>query len=69
MTRLLEKAIKKISDLPEIEQDEIAKIILSELEDENIWYMKFANSQSELSILADEARRENQKGKTKPMDL
>lgn len=45
MTILLEKAIKKVSDLSDIEQDEIAGIILSEIEDENTWYKKFVNSQ------------------------
>ena len=58
MTILLEKAVKKISGLPETEQEEIAKIILEEIEDEHKWYNKFKNNQSKLSILADEAREE-----------
>lgn len=65
MTSLLEKAVNKISKLPESEQDEIAKIILDELEDEKEWYNKFSNSQNELSILADEALKEFKEGKTK----
>ena len=55
MTTLLEKAVDQISKLPENEQDEIAKIILDEIEDEKVWYNKFRNSQNELSILADQA--------------
>ncbi|MBK9334011.1 MAG: hypothetical protein IPM96_16790 [Ignavibacteria bacterium] len=55
MTTLLEKAVDRISKLPENEQDEIAKIILDEIEDEKVWYNKFRNSQNELSILADQA--------------
>ena len=69
MTTLLEKAVKKISNLSETEQDEIAKIILEEIEDEQTWYNKFKNSQSNLSILADEARKEFKEVKTKDMDL
>ena len=69
MTTLLKKAIKKISDLPENEQDEIAGLILNEIEDDKNWYKKFKNSQNELLILADEARKENKNGKTKPMNL
>jgi len=69
MTQLLEKAIKKISNLSDTEQDEIASIIMEETEDEKIWYGKFENTQSELSILADEAIKENEKGNTKKMDL
>ena len=67
MTTLLEKAVKKISNLPEPEQDEIAKIILDEIEDEEVWSNKFKNTQSNLSVLADEARKEFQTGKTKNM--
>ena len=47
MTTLLEKAVKKISGLPETEQDEIAKIILEEIEDEHKWYNKFKNKSNE----------------------
>jgi hypothetical protein len=65
MTTLLEKAVKQISKLPVNEQEEIAKIILDEIEDEKIWYDKFKNSKNELSILADEALKEFNDGKTK----
>lgn len=69
MTNLLEKAVKKISKLPDNEQNEIAKIILEEIEDEKIWYNKFKNTQSELSILSDEAMTEFKSGKSKLMDF
>jgi len=68
MTSLLEKAVKKVSKLTTNEQDEIAKIILDELEDEDVWYKKFKNTQTNLSVLADEAREEYNSGKTKPMN-
>ncbi|MBV6478942.1 MAG: hypothetical protein HGGPFJEG_01699 [Ignavibacteria bacterium] len=69
MTQLLEKAIKKISRLPEKEQDEIAEMILSEIEDEKLWSERFKSSQQELSKLADEAITEFKINKTKSMDL
>lgn len=69
MTKLLEKALDQISKLPNDEQDEIAKIILDEIEDEKVWYNKFKNSQNELSILADEALKEFNNGKTKSQEL
>ena len=69
MTSLLEKAVKKVSGLPDTEQDEIAKIILEEIEDEQTWHNKFKNNQSKLSILADEAREEFKSGKTKDLKL
>lgn len=69
MTHLLEKAVRKISKLPDNEQNEIAKIILEEIEDEKNWYNKFKNTQAELSILSDEAMNEFNSGKSKLMDF
>lgn len=68
MTKLLEIAVNKISKLSETEQNEIAQIILNEIADEKKWYEKFNNSQNELLILADEAKDEFKKGKTKSFD-
>ena len=69
MTKLLEIAVEKISKLPGTEQDEIAKIILDEIKDEKVLYNKFRNSQNELSVLADEALKEFNDGKTRPEEL
>lgn len=69
MTTLLEKAVKKISALQENEQDEIAGIILEEIQDEELWNSKFNNNQNELSILSDEALSEFKKGNTKSLDI
>ena len=69
MTKLLEKAVKEVNKLSEKEQNELAQIILDEIEDEKKWEESFAKSQDVLSKLADEASDEFNKGKTKPMDL
>lgn len=69
MTKLFEKAVKEVSRLSENEQDELAQLILDELEDEKKWDSKFADSQNELSKLADEALEEDNKGLTKPQDF
>ena len=69
MTQLLKKALKKVSSLPDNEQDEIARIILDEIEDEKLWHKQFESTQDELLILADEALREEKSGKTKQMKL
>ncbi len=55
MTKLLEKAFKKVSQLPEIEQNTIAKWLLEELETDSNWERKFAESEDILDILANEA--------------
>lgn len=69
MTQLLKKAMKKVSSLPDNEQDEIARLILDEIEDEKLWQRQFESTQDELLILADEALREEKSGKTKKMKL
>ena len=66
MTKLLEKAIEKISSLPQEEQDAIASQILAELEDEAAWAKHFAVQDGKLRRLADEALSGHRQGKTRP---
>ena len=68
MTKLLEKALEKISSLPQEEQDAIAGQILAELEDEVGWAKRFAAHGDMLRRLADEALAEHGKGETRPLD-
>ncbi|MEK6570349.1 MAG: hypothetical protein AABZ61_03200 [Bacteroidota bacterium] len=69
MTKLLQKAVSAVSNLPEKEQDAIAAMILEELADEKRWAQSFAASQRQLSILAKEALEDYHSGRTKPLDL
>jgi hypothetical protein len=69
MTKLLEKAVTAVSNLPEKQQDAIAAMILEELADEDRWAKSFAASHRQLSILAKEALEEYYSGRTKPLDL
>jgi len=69
MTELLLKAFKKASELPEIEQNVIAKWLIDELESEKKWARSFAESEDVLEKLADEALVEHARGKTKPLDI
>lgn len=68
MTKLLEKAFKEASKLPENEQNALAKWVLEELESERKWDQLFAESQDVLETLAHEALEEHRKGKTIPLD-
>ena len=45
MTELLNKAIAKVKNLSEEDQNTIAAIILEEIEDEMKWQQSFADSQ------------------------
>jgi hypothetical protein len=69
MTKLLEKAVTAVSNLPEKDQDSIAAMILEELADEERWAQSFAASQRQLSTFAKEALEEYHSGRTKPLDL
>jgi len=68
MTRLLQRAVKKMKGLPAGEQDAIAALILDELEDEARWDKAFADSRDTLAKLASEASAEYRAKKTKPLD-
>jgi hypothetical protein len=68
VTRLLEEAFRKASELSEAEQDALAASILADLEDERRWSESFANSQDLLAEFAAEAREEYRAGRTLPLD-
>jgi hypothetical protein len=68
MTKLLEKAFLEASRLPVEEQDLLARTLLEDIEAEGKWDEAFANSQDELSMLADEALADFESGKTKPLE-
>jgi hypothetical protein len=67
MTKLLEKALEKVSTLPHEEQDAIASQILAELEDEAAWERRFARQKRKLRRLGDEALGEHRRGETRPL--
>ncbi|NES66553.1 MAG: hypothetical protein F6K24_15480 [Okeania sp. SIO2D1] len=69
MTKVLEQALTKLSQLPENQQEAIAYLILAEIEDEKRWAENFANSQDQLAQLAEEAIAEFKQGKTKPLNF
>ena len=68
MTEPLEQAIAKMKNLPDNEQNNIATIILEELEDEMKWTKVFTDSQDILAKLAAEAMTEYRSGKTQELD-
>ena len=69
MTKLLERAFKEASKLPEVEQNALAKWVIEELEAETRWQKAFAASEDILDKLADQALAEHKAGKTKPLTL
>jgi hypothetical protein len=69
MTQLLEQAISQLSLLPEVDQDAIAALILSEIADERHWQESFANSQDQLAELAARARKDIQAGRVRDVGI
>lgn len=69
MTKLLEKSIKEISRLPDVEQDSLGALILEELASEEHWAEAFRKSEEELARLAEEAISEFRAGQTMPLSF
>jgi hypothetical protein len=69
MTKLLAKAFEEATQLPDAEQNALAKWLLDELESDRKWSKAFAESEDVLDRLADEAIQAKRQGKTTPLDL
>jgi hypothetical protein len=68
MTKSLQEAFEKASQLPPDEQEAFGAWMLHELDSEQRWDELFSRSPDLLSKLADEALAEHRAGKTKPLD-
>ena len=68
MTKLFEEAIEKVRQLPDPEQDVLARFILDEIQDERRWNNAFSRSPDVLERLAADAVKEHRSGGTRPLD-
>ncbi len=68
MTKSLQAAFERASQLPPDEQEAFGAWMLHELDSEQRWDESFSRSPDLLSKLADEALAEHRAGKTKPLD-
>jgi hypothetical protein len=68
MSNLLEKALEKVVELPQDEQDAIASQILASIADENAWKKRFAEKRDVIRRMAREALEEDERGETLPLD-
>lgn len=68
MTQLLKKAFEKANQLPETDQNALGRWLIEEIITEKKWQKSFAESENELSMMADEALEEYEKGETAPLD-
>ena len=56
MTSLLAQALSQVQKLSDAEQDAIAAVILAEIADDDRWEKEFAQSQDQLSRLAQKVK-------------
>jgi hypothetical protein len=63
MTKQLMKAFKEASELPEIEQNALAKWLLEEIQSDRKWSKAFSASEDVLGKLAEEALQDRKNGK------
>ena len=68
MTKLLEQALAKARELPEVEQDAIAQMVLEEIESERKWDERFSRSADKMRKLADQAWAEHEAGRSEELD-
>lgn len=68
MTKLLEQAIATLRDLPDAEQDAIAKIVMDEVSADRRWDEVLAKSPEKLRKLADKAWAEHEAGQSQELD-
>lgn len=68
MTEMLDAAVARLATLPPEEQDRIARWLLEELPDEELWDRWFCETQDRLSRLAAETRKERATGNSTELD-
>lgn len=69
MTHLLQHAIAELQKLSDSEQDAMAAVILEEIADEEQWQTAFANSQDELSRIAEKVREDVRQGRVRDLGI
>ena len=65
MTSLLTQAVERASSLPAQLQDELAAVMIEEIDSELRWEQQFANSADTLAALGRKARDEYRSGRTR----
>ena len=68
MNALLKDVLARLEKLSPERQNELAAILIAEMEADERWDELFAKSQDELEAMAGEALDEHARGKTRPLD-
>jgi hypothetical protein len=65
MTELMTKLFERISELPPVVQEEIAKQLIEDIDQEIKWQSSLENPDAVLDELGEKALKDSEKGKTK----
>jgi hypothetical protein len=64
----MEQAIERLRAVPELQQEQLARFVLNELEEDSRWSASTAAHVDALRRLADQVLAEDEKGATEPLD-
>ena len=68
MTRLMEQAIERLRAVPEPQQEQLARFLLNELEEDNRWADSTAAHADALKRLAENVLADDVRGLCTPLD-
>jgi len=68
MTRLLEQAIEQLKSLPDSQQDQLAKFLISELAEDARWSSSTSKHEAKLNALAASVLEDDSRGLCEPLD-
>jgi hypothetical protein len=68
MTRLMEQAIERLREVPDSQQDQFARFLLNEMEDDDRWTASTAAHGKELRKLSEQILEGDRQGLCKPVD-
>lgn len=68
MTRLMEKVIRQLQDVPESQQDRLAEFLLHELAEDERWARTTVDHADKLKKLIDNVLADDTQGKCEPLD-
>jgi hypothetical protein len=68
MTRLMEQAIERLRAIPETKQDQLARFLLNELEEDERWSRSTTEHEGKLKGFIDTLLADDAKGASEPLD-
>jgi hypothetical protein len=68
MTRLMQEAIERLRAVPESKQDQLARFLLRELEEDERWSRSTAEHEDKLKGLIDKVLADDVAGASEPLD-